>query len=313
MDIFRYLWDMKATSKDIIKNKTITLTFAGGAENNVGMEILGGLENRGFTLDDFNAIKEKIGGEIIKLNFEDLDEEDRVCYGEHPVDGENGCENEDCRGLEFCVDYCETCPFKKDINYKFEDAYLYICRNGVSKLVDLEKLKEEQFNLEPDKKAFMRGRVVNKHARWNLCFADEGHDADYEDKKGTVIAFDNVPYTSLLREKFHDLLGDKLIEILGENKKLYCEGNYYFDTKNCGIGFHGDSERRIVIGVRLGDTIPLHYQWFYRSKPIGKRMKFELNDGDIYFMCKKAVGTDWKRKVFPTLRHAAGSKKYLSI
>jgi hypothetical protein len=57
----------------------------------------------------------------------------------------------------------------------------------------------------------------------------------------------------------------------------------------------------------------LHYQWFYRSKPIGKRIKFDLNDGDIYFMCKKAVGTDWKRKVFPTLRHAAGSKKYLSI
>ena len=57
----------------------------------------------------------------------------------------------------------------------------------------------------------------------------------------------------------------------------------------------------------------MHYQWFLNSKPIGKRIKFELNDGDIYFMSKKAVGTDWKRKLIPTLRHAAGCKKYLSI
>jgi hypothetical protein len=307
---------MEAINMDIdkrIMNKTITLTFAGGAENHVGMEQLGGLENRGFSLDDFKFIQNRIGGEIFKLEFQDLDVKDRICEGDHPVYGTDGCDNEDCIGLDICVEWCKTCPYKQDRKYKFEDAYIYICRDGVNKLVDLEKLKEEQFNLEPDRKAFMKGRVVNKHARGNLCFADEGHDADYENKKGTVVEFKDVPYTSLLREKFHDLLGDKLTEILGENKKLYCEGNYYFDIKKCGIGFHGDSERRIVIGIRLGDTIPLHYQWFYRSKPIGKRIKFDLNDGDIYFMCKKAVGTDWKRKVFPTLRHAAGSKKYLSI
>jgi hypothetical protein len=294
-------------------NKAITLTFAGGAENHVGMETLGSLEKRGYTLEDFEFIKEKIGGEIIKLKFEDLDYKDRYCNGEHPVDDENGCGNDDCRGLDFCVDYCDTCPCKKDKQYIFEDAYIYICRDGVNKLVDLEKLKEEQFNLVPDKKAFMKGRVVNKIARWNLCFADTGHGPDYENKKGTVESFENVPYTKLLREKFHELLGYKLDEILGKDKKLYCEGNYYYDIKKCGIGFHGDSERRTVIGVRLGDKIPLHYQWFLNSKPIGKRMKFELNDGDIYFMCKKAVGTDWKRKVIPTLRHAAGCDKYLSI
>lgn len=301
------------TQMDIVKNKnkTITLTFAGGAENHVGMEQLGGLENRGFSLEDFEFIKEKIGGEIIKLKFEDIADEDRHCDGDHTVD--DGCENEDCRGLDVCVDDCETCPGKKDKNYIVEDAYIYICRDGVNKLVDLEKLKEEQFNLEPDRKAYMRGRVVNKHARGNLCFADEGHEPDYENKKGTVIAFENVPYTNLLREKFHELLDYKLIEILGESKKLYCEGNYYFDTKKCGIGFHGDSERRVVIGVRLGETIPLHFQWFLKSKAIGKRIKFELNDGDIYFMSKKAVGTDWKRKLIPTLRHAAGCKKYLTI
>ena len=30
-------------------------------------------------------------------------------------------------------------------------------------------------------------------------------------------------------------------------------------------------------------------------------------------MSEKAVGTDWKRKKFPTLRHAAGCEKYTKI
>ena len=290
-----------------IENKTITLTFAGGAENHVGMEKLGYLERRGFSLEDLEFIKGKIGGEILKLNCD----KEHVCDGDHSVDGDEGCGNENCRGYKLCVEDCEMCPSKKE--YVVDDAYIYICRNGVSKLMDLNKLKDEQFNLEPDRKAFMRGRVVNKHARGNLCFSDEGHDSDFENKKGTVICFDKVPFTSKLREKFHELLGSRLVEILGEDRKLYCEGNYYYDINKCGIGFHGDGERRIVIGVRLGETIPLHYQWFLKSKPIGKRLVFELNDGDIYIMSEKAVGTDWKRKIIPTLRHAAGCKKYLCI
>jgi len=39
-----------------------------------------------------------------------------------------------------------------------------------------------------------------------------------------------------------------------------------------------------------------------------------LNDGDLYIMSEKAVGTDWMRnKSGYTLRHAAGAKKYLKL
>ena len=59
--------------------------------------------------------------------------------------------------------------------------------------------------------------------------------------------------------------------------------------------------------------MPMHFQWFYRHKPIGKRVILSLNHGDIYIMSEKAVGTDWKYSSFPTLRHAAGSSKYTTI
>lgn len=73
----------------------------------------------------------------------------------------------------------------------------------------------------------------------------------------------------------------------------------------------GDFERRIVVALRLGTSIPLHYQWFYRGEPVGARTIINLNHGDMYVMSEKAVGTDWKRRIIPTLRHAAGSSSRL--
>lgn len=93
-------------------------------------------------------------------------------------------------------------------------------------------------------------------------------------------------------------------------EKLLAEGNYYYD-QTCGIGYHGDAERKKVIGLRLGDSMPLVYQWYYQGNPIGDRYYFELDGGDMYIMCTKATGNDWKRRNDYTLRHAAGASKYI--
>merc|ERR1711971_766044 len=167
---------------------------------------------------------------------------------------------------------------------------------------------EEQSALSIDTKYFDRRRkkVLNKHARGNLCFAETGHGADYENGKGTVIAFDAVPLTKHIQQRLRAFFGDKA-------KDLVAEGNYYFDTKKCGIGFHGDAERKKVIALRLGQSIPLHFAWFYKWQPLGERCELMLNHGDLYAMSEKATGFDWKRSSICSLRHAAGAKKYLLI
>lgn len=147
---------------------------------------------------------------------------------------------------------------------------------------------------------------MNKHARHNLCFDDEPQEPGYENKKGRIIAYNTVPLTSNLRDSLRQLIGAKATS-------LTCEGNKYYNVKECGIGFHEDSERRKVIAVRLRASLPLHYQWFKYSAPIGRRGKYVINHRDLYIMSEKAVGTDWKRKKIPTLRHAAGCKKFLDI
>lgn len=178
------------------------------------------------------------------------------------------------------------------MRYKSSIAYLLIIRNGIT---SADLLFSEMKGLDWDKKAFMYGRVVNKKARWNLCFADEGHEADYENKKGTVIAYTEVPCLNEVRNKLFSVT----------DEKLNCEGNYYYDIKKTYIGYHGDTERKKVIGLRLGATFPLFYQWYENNEAVTEPYKFQLNHGDIYIMSDKAVGYDWKNSCIPTLRHAA--------
>lgn len=190
-------------------------------------------------------------------------------------------------------------------------AALLILRNGVNTIFQsataADAMYQEHAALDYDKKVYMYGGVKNKHARWNLCFDDTAHEPDYEAKQGRIIAYDQVPWLNALRQYWPSVCGPKAAD-------LKVESNFYYDITKCGIGFHGDSERRKVIGVRLGATLPLEFQWF-APEPVGPRIRFDLNHGDVYIMSEKAVGTDWKTRGAngPTLRHAAGAAKYLRL
>jgi hypothetical protein len=132
-----------------------------------------------------------------------------------------------------------------DLSYENHKACVVIARNYVK---PRDELLQEMLELDWDKKYFdtRRNRVLNKLARWNLCFDDKSQEPNYEDKEGRIIAYEDVPILSELRKK--------IIETFNV-PNLVVEGNYYYD-KNCGIGYHGDGERNMVIGVRLGDTMP---------------------------------------------------------
>ena len=165
------------------------------------------------------------------------------------------------------------------------------------------ELLSEQIKLEWDKKYWdtRRKKVLNKQARYNLCYGNEGQKPDYENKKGTIISYDNVPLLTKWRNSLSKYFGEKALN-------LEIEGNLYYNTKITGIGFHGDSERKKVIACNIGKSRPIHWQWYYNSNQIGERIKLTLNNGDMYIMSEKASGFDWKKISIKTLRHAAGEK-----
>lgn len=91
-----------------------------------------------------------------------------------------------------------------------------------------------------------------------------------------------------------------LLEDLISEDDLKGEGNLYYDYRKCGIGYHGDTERSKVIGVRFRDSskyCPLIFQWYLEGEKVGEKITIQLNSGDCYIMSEKATGNDWKNLI----------------
>jgi len=250
--------------------KCYTITYGDVAENHARMQKIGTLHSNGYSNDRLRQIQLKLASydletELVNLNAT-LDE-----------------------GIDA------------------EEASVLIIRKGVQHILGTENTTEliaENDMLAMDKHALMKGRVVNKHARWNLCFADKDQEPDYENGKGRIVAWEHIPLMSKIRQVIAEWTEDVL---------LNAEANYYYDISKCGIGFHGDAERRKVVAMRMGATMPLYYKWFQNSEPISEPIELILNDGDMYIMSEKAVGFDWLKKKVPTLRHATGCSKFTGV
>jgi len=255
--------------------ETFTITLGDCAENHAGMQKIGDLADSGFTHQDL-----KQAGKWFKK-----------------------------RGMKTVI---------YDLGEDGDNAFILVVKNGLSTIVDPDDFYDEQKELRKDTQAFMYGRVVNKKARYNLCFDKIGQEpdyagesslianvrGDYENGKGTVIAFKEVPLLKQVMKTMKEILGEK-----GENLKA--EGNYYYDITKCGIGYHGDAERRKVVGIRVGATMKLRFLWFQHGERISEPIDFNLAHGDIYIMSEKTTGFDWKKRNITTLRHSAGCEKFI--
>tara|TARA_B110000014_G_C20083656_1_gene566544 strand:+ start:420 stop:1217 length:798 start_codon:yes stop_codon:yes gene_type:complete len=259
-------------------NRAMTLTFGDRAENHEGMQMLGSGADGGFSYEDLAKIKESL---------------DALGYGEM-------CELIDLR--ELAKERPEGVP-------EPAAAYLLVIRGFLTKR-RADDIFKENMSFEWDKKLWnWKQKVVqDKHARHNVCYDDEGQEANFPEGKGTIIAWKSVPATHAVLRVLPVLLGEK-----GED--LVCEGNLYYDVDKTGIGWHGDKERKKVVGVRFGKSIPLKFRWWYRNKSFGETLSLSLFHGDAYIMSEKAVGWDWGCPVKhgPTLRHSAGCEKYTKV
>lgn len=185
------------------------------------------------------------------------------------------------------------------------DCYLLDERGLASVIVvrrflpESNKLFQSLRQLDWDKKALFNGVVKNKRKRYNLCFADYNQEPNYAEGHGRVIPFTSVTELDEIRQSLEAMFR----KALNANVTLVAEGNYYYN-KNCGIGYHGDEERNIVVGLRLGHPMKLLYRWYCDGQPISSEIEVPLAAGDLYFMSDKAVGKDWRQEG-RSVRHSA--------
>ena len=262
-----------------VPKETITITFGECAENHIGMQQMGKRNARGLSIQDLTLLQESCQEAGFTCEFVNL----------------NGLlpDNDDTR--------------------KADPAAVLVVRGGW-KMFDLNPdttfatLKD----LTWDTKMWSQkhGRVTNKLARHNICVADFRQIANFEKKMGTVHHFDDIPDLKQAKETLEQIFA-QLWEPKDKFPTLYAEGNRYHDVSKCGIGYHGDSERKVVIAARFGVSMKLAFKWYHKSETIGSPAVINFHHGDVYFMSEKAVGWDWKKSSLYTLRHAAGAPKYI--
>ena len=191
-------------------------------------------------------------------------------------------------------------------------AVLVVCGgvNGLLKESKGEDMVYKELRSMPKDKTYRNkyGNVVNKHARHNNTMWDDSHqEPDIDHGKGTVVSFDDYQTTRQLRNAIAELI---------DVPRLVGELNHYFDAVKCGIDYHGDEERKIVVGTRFGygaNGFLLKFHWYKNGHPVGLEGHIKLNAGDVYMMSEKAVGFDtFKCPESFTLRHAASKDKAVS-
>ena len=189
----------------------ITITFGDCAENHKGMQVIGNSADNGYDVQVLELAKERFekkGAKCVLIDLKQL--------------------------------------LDDDIRDKAEEAKVLIVKNAIDLLLkksksNKEKLFKELEDLEWDTKALMYGRVVNKKARYNLCFDDQAQDPNYQNGKGRIIAWNTTPLLKKIKKS--------LSKFIDETNKLAGEGNYYYNVSETGISFHIDNERKKVIFV----------------------------------------------------------------
>ena len=302
--------NFKTTNTTNMNSERISLTMAPGGENNRGMEIIGRMpiKGEGFTSSDIeglgpyfedktNIVMNKYGDRPVSvLDLNALSLNDTI----NDLDDDNQARvlilRDWAKGLDKEI-YNEVAPIRWDAEYLDPNKYR-------TEIVDGVEVK-------------VRGKRMNKRARTNLCFvADREQKPSVYEGKGTIYDLKKMNNLNKAVETLRKQIEDGLIEIGSETKVIInvVEGNRYYDLKKTGIGFHGDTERVVVICLSIGGwNYPMRWQWFKDGMPIGNSIDIHLNSGDVYIMSEKAVGADWKLRSKYTLRHSAGAEKYRSL
>ncbi len=279
----------------INKNTVITYTWCECGENHFGNQQIGEIAKQGYGFNKVDLDKAKVYFETnygSKTEIYNLKKMGLV----------------DDRGNELVI------TDKNDKVVKVNDAYLLIVRNLIPLFLEKNNLTMDDLMKEVTGKYWdskywdsRRRKVLNKHARKNNVIAEKEQTANYSKGEGTVHSFKSMPIMNMLKKDFKKI-GEKFDFPVSE-------GNFYEDrgVKKTGIGWHGDSERRRVLSMRLGmnPSMPFYYRWKYKHAEIGKIMKWDINAGDVMIMSEWAVGTEWKKSSLVTLVHATGAAKYV--
>lgn len=192
------------------------------------------------------------------------------------------------------IDLTKACPHPCD------DACVLVIRPSTQEAAN--SCLQEVENIKFDTFTSLRGKVLNAHTRHLVFLGEESRSPDASTGEHTVLGWSQIPAIERARSDLAGMLGGL------PDVRSGCVLKYP-DINKCGVSWHGDGERRQTIVYRVGSSSssrPLCFQWYLQGEAVGPVVRVHLENGDFLVSSAKAVGTDWKTRKVPTLRHATG-------
>ena len=299
--------------EEVHETDSITITFGDQAENHAGMQKIGTAKENGFTIDELKSIKKKMEKNGLKCEMVNLND---ALDGKMKQDSEDaavliirGLMNSGGMSADILFHELKTVHWDtflvstRTTEIQRKHARANLCFSGAW---DIPGYTKTEFELHKDSKYWQNENLAKLYQAQQEYREELGDrkakltKKEIHSGKGTVIKWETFSMIKKFKEYIQKNFGETA-------QNLVAEGNSYVNLKKCYIGPHGDSERVIVIAIRLGKTFPMFFHWYHKSKPIGKLITLPiLNHGDVYIMSEKAVGKEWKSSSKITLRHSAG-------
>jgi hypothetical protein len=194
-----------------------------------------------------------------------------------------------------------------EMSHAGEAAYLLHAKHAFDPAAAEAELQTIQFPTQD----LSRGSVVNLKKRLNAQVADYSQEADLVARTQKVVHWDTLPACRAIRDYLKELSQEAVLNcdvVVYPTAEEAKDGDLR-PVQRCGIGWHGDRERALIAGVRLGrktKAFPLKFCFFHDWAPVSQVWTFEFEPGDLYIPCAKATGFDAGRPSVVSLKHAAG-------
>ena len=194
--------------------------------------------------------------------------------------------------------------------YNIPDSYVLIMRSTFKSFSD-EIIKvftsEESNNIEGqitgvnwDRERFHNGRIVENKLNHKLLFNDmyDGYKSfpNIEENIGTIY---NSRRIESIRQ-LHILLESTM------GSGLFIEGTSYYDINQCYTPFGQEKKKKKIIGLCIGNSIPLCFKWFHNTQITSDIYKIILNHGDLFIMSEMAAGLNKESKTKLYIKHGFG-------
>lgn len=147
--------------------------------------------------------------------------------------------------------------------------------------------------------------IVNNKLGYKLIFCDLINYWKYPfssyEKRGTIYNSRFMPGLYSFQSMLENQLG--YLPII--------DATYYYDINECFTPLHQVKDRKKLVGLGLGATLPLQFRWFHGNVSCSDTVSIPIEHGDLYIISQGAAGIQKEKQTKLYLKYGIGFNKSL--